>query len=208
MRSEAEGKAPGPAVVFDFDGTLIDTREIKTRNYLLAFEGIFKTAEAQRPVIVASCLRTSGANRFLQLQDTLEALGLEANAEQREAWSRLYSSLNGGSAAEVEEFPSVRPVLAQLHRSGFALFAASGILDDEFRGELERRDLSSQFLEAKGGDKLGFLLELRQRGFDPVLFVGDTEYDRETAARAGVHFFMVADDESIRALARMLTAEG
>ena len=33
------------AIVFDFDGTLIDSRDVKTGNYVNAFEAVFKTAE-------------------------------------------------------------------------------------------------------------------------------------------------------------------
>lgn len=33
------------AIAFDFDGTLIDSKNVKTRNYYRAFERVFKTGE-------------------------------------------------------------------------------------------------------------------------------------------------------------------
>ncbi len=190
------------AVVFDFDGTLIDTAEIKIENYVEAVERIFGTEQGEREIIRASGRRTYGANRFVQLADTLASLGLEATDEQKESWSRLYSSLNSEAMIDVPEFPSVREVLRNLKNKGFALFAASGVLEEEFIGEMTRRELLHFFSEAKGGDKLGFLRSLKARGFHTILFVGDTEFDRRTAEEAGVRFHKVEQDSDIRALFR------
>lgn len=199
MKSRREDRAK-TAIAFDFDGTLIDTGEIKIHNYLQAFERIFGTGKGDREIIKASSRRTYGANRFDQLADTLASLGLEATDEQKESWSHLYSSLNSKALVAVPEFLSVREVLLKLKNAGFALFAASGILEEEFIGEMTRRKLLDLFREAKGGDKLGFLRSLKERGFRPILFVGDTEFDRKTAEEAGVRFYKVEKDSDIRAL--------
>ena len=191
-------------MVFDFDGTLIDTREIKTRNYVETVETVFGTDPHERGTITESCIRTSGANRFRQLDDTLDALGLKATESQRQRFSGLYSELNARDLELLREFPSVRGVLQRLRRAGFALFAASGILHEEFLGELRRRGLESWFDNCRGGDKRGFLQKLRGRGYDPVLFVGDTSFDRATAEEAGVEFHLVEKNEDLEILARRL----
>jgi phosphoglycolate phosphatase-like HAD superfamily hydrolase len=162
------------AVVFDYDGTLIDSKQVKVRNYREAIETIFSPPEGTRKDIDESCLRTMGANRFLQLADTLRILGMKASEEQKEKWSRLYSALNRKTIPAVAEFPSVRRLLRGLKEAGYALFAASGILEEEFLHELAERGLSRFFLEAKGGEKEAFLTSLRERGFGTILFVGDT----------------------------------
>lgn len=192
------------AVVFDFDGTLIDSREIKTGNYAAAFERVFSSSPQERPLVVASCVRTSGANRFVQLRDTLEALGRAATPAQEQEWSRLYSSLNAESVGRIREFPSVRPLLSELRGLGYLVCAASGILEEEFRRELARRGLVGLFDEIRGGDKLGTLRDLAARGLADILFVGDTPYDRRTAEEAAVAFFMVQDDRDLQALGARL----
>ena len=194
----------GFAVVFDFDGTLIDSKEVKTLNYLKAFEIVFRTKKEAKEKIIKSCEKTSGANRFLQLSDTLEALDLTATDEQKDTWSRQYSSLNSKSLKNIPEFPSVRGILKELIKKGFKLFAASGILEGEFLRELSRRRLMNFFLEVKGGDKLGFLKSLKERGFWPILFVGDTIYDEKTAMEASVMFFKIAKDNDFLDLAIFL----
>jgi phosphoglycolate phosphatase-like HAD superfamily hydrolase len=188
------------AVVFDYDGTLIDSKQVKVRNYREAIESIFSPPEGKRKDIEESCLRTMGANRFLQLEDTLGILGMKASEEQQKEWSRRYSALNRKTIPYVSEFPSVRRTLRGLEQAGYSLFAASGILEDEFLQELADRDLSRFFLEAKGGDKEAFLKSLMERGFEPILFVGDTIYDQRTAEEVGVSFFRIDTEEDVRNL--------
>jgi len=188
------------AVVFDYDGTLIDSKQVKVRNYRDAIMGIFSPPVERSRDIDESCLRNMGANRFVQLDDTLRILGMGASEEQRENWSRLYSALNRKTIPSVAEFPSVRRLLRGLQEAGYSLFAASGILEEEFLHELEERGLSGYFLEAKGGDKEAFLISLMDRGFGPILFVGDTIYDQRTAEQVGVSFFRIDTEEDVRKL--------
>jgi phosphoglycolate phosphatase-like HAD superfamily hydrolase len=193
------------AVVFDFDGTLIDSRDVKTSNYVRAFENIFGTTDDARQKVEQSCIKTSGANRFVQLSDTLTILGLTATEKEKEEWSSLYSRLNSRSLRSIPEFPSVKSVLERLDKMGFDLFAASGILEEEFLSELSRRGLMGYFSEAKGGDKLGFLELLKAKGFPFIVFVGDTSYDAKTAADAGVQFYKIEDDRDFLKLPNYLT---
>jgi phosphoglycolate phosphatase-like HAD superfamily hydrolase len=186
------------AIVFDYDGTLIDTMKIKATSYLEAFETVFNGSTTAKEKILASHRRTSGAHRFIQLFDTLETLGLTATDEQRKNWSDLYSSLNSRALKDVALFPSVKQTLTSLRERGFQLFAVSGIPEEEFLGELSSKKLTSFFVEAKGVDKQGFLNSLEERGFRIVLFVGDTSYDEKAAADAGVPFYWVENDGDIR----------
>lgn len=207
LEQNSQPKPRGFAVVFDYDGTLIDSREVKVRNYRNAVEMIFSPPEDRRKDIEESCLRTMGANRFVQLEDTLLTLGMSASEEQRQTWSRLYSSLNRKTIPSVAEFPSVRRLLRGLEESGYALFTASGILEEEFLRELAERGLSRFFIEAKGGDKEAFLRSLKDRGFEPILFVGDTVYDQRTAEKEGVSFFRIDTEEDILKLeSRLLSS--
>ncbi len=195
---------PIDAVVFDFDGTLIDSKDTKTKNYVEAFFTIFKPEDKYREIVRESCIRTSGANRFIQLADTLERLNMVATDKQKEAWSKEYSRLNAESLSEIGEFPSVRETLKKLNDNGYHLYAASGILDEEFKSELKRRGLDTYFKAIEGGDKLGFLKKLKKHGYRRIIFVGDTRYDEQTAKKAGVEFFMIKNDHDIRELRSFL----
>ncbi len=192
------------AIVFDFDGTLIDSKGVKTDNYVEAFFKIFKPEESYREIVRESCIYTSGANRFIQLADTLKRLHMSAKEEEKEAWSREYSGLNAESLSKIQEFPSVRKTLKKLSDSGYHLYAASGILDEEFKRELKRRGLDIYFRLIEGGDKLGFLKKLKRHGYKRIIFVGDTKYDEQTAKDAGVEFFMIRNNNDIEKLGSFL----
>lgn len=178
------------AIAFDFDGTLIDSKNIKTENYCKAFEMVFKTGKEKRPIIIESCEQKAGANRFIQLQDTLQKLNLNVTNEQKQNWSHIYSLLNKKSLQKITEFPAVRKILNEL-RKNYHLFAISGILHDEFLQELSKRNLIKYFIESNGGDKTSFLISLKERRYSYILFVGDTNYDKQIACDVGVDFYMI-----------------
>lgn len=192
------------ALVFDFDGTLIDSKKVKEDNYVKAFHTVFGTNNDTIKTVYESCRRTAGANRFVQLEDTLNRLGIKASTEEKENWSKMYSNLNKKALSKVGEFPSVRRVLKQLSEMGYSMYAASGILDDEFNRELKRRKLTGFFSEMHGGDKVGFLKSLKNKDFKRIIFAGDTKYDREAAVDAGVEFFHIEKDKDILELFKKL----
>ncbi len=188
------------AVVFDFDGTLIDSRNIKKKNYVKAFEEIFNTGEANREIIEESFERTAGASRFFQLSHTLSALNIQAKDEEKQRWSNVYSSINKKELKQLSEFPSVRKVLDQLGKNGYELFLTSGVPYEELIHEIEIRGLREYFKEINGGGKSKFLKEIKRKGFDHILLIGDTDYDKKTAEDAGALFYKVESDKEISAL--------
>ena len=187
-------------IVFDFDGTLIDSREVKADNYVEAFRRVFEAGPEQIPMVRVSVEHTAGANRFIQLDDTLKRTGLKATKEQKLQWSNLYSALNSDALKQVKEFGSVRNVLERLAQSGHRLFATSGILPEEFLREMNRRNLAGYFLEMRGGDKTGYLTELKDSSEQTLIFVGDTSYDKKTASQVGVEFYHVVCNNDLARL--------
>ena len=192
-------------VVFDFDGTLIDSRDAKENNYVRAFLELFPAAAGQESTVRSSARRTAGANRFIQLQDTLAATGTTATDEERERWSQRYSELNNLALHDTPEFPAVRATLEQLKSKGHRLFATSGILESEFLGEMRRRRLGNLFEDVRGGDKETFLKQLREQNDEPLVFVGDTDFDQLTAAGAGAAFYRVTGNRDLEELPQFVS---
>ncbi len=190
-------------VVFDYDGTLINSYEIKRRSYWRAVAEVLHLGPGDRPVVDASYERTSGAHRFVQLADTTAALKRAVSEVQRDDFSRRYSAYNNAAEGMMFEFPAVRSVLATL-RPRYDLVLASGLLHVDLVADVARRGLLPFFVVVEGGDKGRTIDRLRTRGRTIRLFVGDTPHDEAVAAARGVPFFMARGPADLTRVAQVL----
>ena len=171
------------AVIFDLDGTLLDSYPVHFQAYRYTFSrfGIDLTE--------ADFLATYSPNWF----DTYRALGLpqdsweEADAYWLEAASRLAPQL----------FPGVLDTLQRLRRSFRLGLVTSGSKERVFR-DLGERDLQSFFETIVTGDDVhnpkpapdGLLqaLEAMRLTAGEAVYVGDSGLDWEMSTNAGVPF--------------------
>jgi phosphoglycolate phosphatase-like HAD superfamily hydrolase len=192
-----------PVVVFDYDGTLVDTFAAKQRSYARAVMEALGLREELRPVLEASYARTSGASRFVQLAETAAELGVSVSDAQREDFSRRFSAYNAQSADAMPEFPSARRVLEALG-TRYDLVLVSGLPHDALVADAERRGLASCFVRIDGGDKGRAIDRLRAEGRQVRMLVGDTPHDEAVARERGVPFYRVGGDEDLARLPEVL----
>jgi phosphoglycolate phosphatase-like HAD superfamily hydrolase len=191
-----------PVVVFDYDGTLVDTFAAKQAAYTRAVMETLAVDEAFRALVEASYARTSGAHRLTQLAETAAELGVAVTDAQREEFSRRFSAYNAALADGMPEFPSARRVLHAL-AARYDLVLTSGMPHEALLADAERRGLATYFFRVEGGDKGATLDRLRAEGRRVVLMVGDTPHDASVADSRGVPFYRVSSDAD---LARLLEA--
>ncbi len=194
-----------PIIAFDFDGTLVDTYEIKRESYWRAVSEVLGLGADQRDAVDASYARTSGAHRLEQFTDTLQALGRTATEAQREEFSRRYSAYNDAAADRMQEFPSARRVLTTL-RDRHDLVLVSGLPHAMLVADAQRRHLDRDFILVEGGDKGRTLDRLQAGGRQVVLLVGDTPHDASVAAARGVPFYRVQGDADLARLPEVVAA--
>lgn len=192
-----------PVVVFDYDGTLVDSYEIKRESYWRAVAEVLHLGAGDRPVVDASYARTSGAHRFEQFADTMAALGRAVKDAERDDFSSRYSAYNRAAESKMREFPSVRSVLSTL-RPRYDLVLASGLPHDDLVADVTRRGLAAFFCVVEGGDKGRTLDRLRAEGRGVRLFVGDTSHDEAVATARGIPFFTVRGDADLARLPEVL----
>lgn len=192
-------------IVFDYDGTLVDTYSIKRESYWQAVRDVLGLRDEDRAVVDASYARTSGAHRFEQLVDTARALERGFTVEQRDEFSRRYSAYNDAAKDRMREFPSVHAVLVSL-RGAHDLVLLSGLPHDLLLAEAESRGLAGFFVRIEGGDKGRSLDRLRSEGRKIVLFVGDTPHDESVATARGIPFFRVQRDEDLSSVPEALAS--
>ncbi len=192
-----------PVVVFDYDGTLVDSYAIKRESYWRAVSEEFQIAVADRRVVEISYARTSGAHRFEQLADTAKALRRTVTDSQRESFSRRYSAYNEAAQDHMLEFPSARAVLERLGQR-WDLVLTSGLPHVDLVADVQGRGLAGFFVEIDGGDKGRALDRLKTLGREVVLLVGDTPHDQAIAESRRVPFYLTRGDADLLRLPEFL----
>jgi phosphoglycolate phosphatase len=200
-------------IVFDYDGTLFDTRPAITRCLQLAFH------ECGRQVHTPEAL-TSVVNTGLPLRESLIALDMELGDDPG-ALAKLvttYRTLYLDQAAPfIRPYPGVASVLAQINASGAKCLIVSNKGAAAILRSLEDNRLAN-LIERVFGDEPGLpkkpdgsfltdhvLPQYQDLQPECVLLVGDTEIDILFAKSAGVSScwasYGYGDDERCRQLA-------
>jgi phosphoglycolate phosphatase-like HAD superfamily hydrolase len=193
------------AIIFDYDGTLIDTVGVKIASYARATIEEFGVDPALKSVITETQLKVGGAPKFVQLEETLRRLNLTATPEQKQSWGRRYVRYNDENTPRCPEFPVVRQMLGTL-QTRFDLFLTSGLPDDLLHADAARRGLDGYFTGIQGGDKPAFCLAMRQRGYRHLLLIGDGKYDEIAAREADIPFVFVQSNADLSAVFQRITA--
>jgi phosphoglycolate phosphatase-like HAD superfamily hydrolase len=159
-------------VALDWNGTVVDDVE--------------RAAGATATVLMRRGLPAPGAERFrsvfrLPLSALFADLGVEDLTDAEREWNEAMLGGDVGLAAGIAD--ALAELAARGHRLGVVSAAASeGILRDA--GSL---GVAGRFEFVHGGraDKVAALREVIAAAGVPVVYVGDTEYDMESAAAAG-----------------------
>lgn len=190
------GFLPGARMlVFDFDGTLVDSNRIKQR----AFETCFAGPEFRdrRAEILSYCAGNHHAPRGEKFRHVVERI--LGRPYTPEAERRLHDSFERETTEEIiraPEIPGASEFLAQArlsHRTAVLSSTPHPIL----LAILERRGWSGRFDRIQGApvDKTEWLRQLHTKGFsmDQILFFGDSPEDAQAAEKAGCRFLRVPD---------------
>lgn len=178
------------AIVFDFDGVLVESVNVKTQAFAALYAGYGADVVAQ---VVAFHLANGGLSRFEKFRYFHnELLGLPLAHEEEE---RLAAEFNVRVEAAVVAAPWVGGAedFLTAHHADIPLFVASGTPQGELRRILQKRRISHYFRAAFGSPaKKGEILRgiLESGGYRPekVLMVGDSLLDLEGAREVGTRF--------------------
>jgi phosphoglycolate phosphatase len=198
MISKPEGGLAGAAIVFDLDGTLVDTAPdlIGTLNFLLAREGVAPLALSQARAMIGQGARVLIAKGF-------EAAGQSLDAERL---SRLFDAFiahyRGRIAEESRPFDGVAQALDALAAAGARLGVCTNKPTDLSIALLEALGLAGRFAAIVGPDRVSapkpsgaHLMEtLALMGGTPgrAVMVGDSISDAGSARAAGAALVLVS----------------
>jgi HAD superfamily hydrolase (TIGR01549 family) len=174
------------AVLFDIDGTLVDSNSLHVDAWHQAFQTMGTDVEAWR------IHRSIG-------QDAGELLS-SLVGEKDEDWitraKDLHSENYKALASRLRTFPQARELLATLARRGFTVVLATSAPDEELKILLELLDSDDAIHATTNADDVKVAkpepdvvkVALERAGVGPAeaIFIGDSVWDMEAAARAGV----------------------
>jgi len=174
------------AVLFDVDGTLVDSNYLHVDAWQRALAGLDAPVDAWR--IHRDIGMDSGGLLADLLGDEADALGPRA----KEAHARRYRE----SAVRLRPLPGARELLDALRGRGFAVVLATSAPPDELRMLVDALGLAEGELPTTDADDVdeakpqpGSPFETLDRagvGAREAVFVGDSVWDMVAARRAGV----------------------
>jgi phosphoglycolate phosphatase len=187
-----------PTLVFDLDGTLVDTAAdiIATLNTVITGEGL-------SPLAPESAITMVGHGSRVLLQSALKANGVEPDSDRLDNLVALFLDLYSRHIADRSRaFPGAFAALDRFAEAGWRLAVCTNKLEGLSRQLLAALGLLDRFVAVSGQDTFGVrkpdprhLLEtIRLAGgrADDAVMVGDSIVDVDTAKAAGVPVIAVA----------------
>ena len=177
------------AVVFDFDGIIVESAEIKTR----AFELLFADYPDKMGEIVAYHQENAGISRYVKFRYFYETLlGQELSPQKEAELGERFSQIVLEQILRAPFVPGATEFLNR-NKDRYCFFLASGTPEKELLDIVARRGLTRLFREIHGAPKqkaeiiedILHRYSLQRRG---TVFIGDAESDRAAAEKTGVPF--------------------
>jgi phosphoglycolate phosphatase len=176
-------------IVFDLDGTLVDSQHVIVATMQAAFTVYGLAAPSPEAV-----RRTVG----LPLVEGVARLASGLDPPQHEALAQAYRDGYQPALAQIgagdDLFPGIRAMLEALHGAGFLLGIATGKSQRGLRATLERHGLIGLFTTLQTGDvppgkphpaMLLRAIEAAAVTADETAMIGDTTFDIAMAMAAG-----------------------
>lgn len=179
-------------IIFDFDGVIVESMDIKTRAFAELFAG--ESDEVVRN-IVAYHLANGGVSRYDKFRHIYrEILRRPLPEEVFAGLCRRFETLVTEAVVAAPCVPGAREFLEE-HGRRFRQFVASATPRDELRDIMERKGLISFFEDIFGAptSKSAAVRAILDRTGEPAeaaVFVGDALSDYEAALANGVRFIV------------------
>lgn len=185
-----------PAVIFDLDGTLIDSMPDihHAANRVLQ-------AERLAPLPFDTVRGFVGRGVPHLLGKLLEASGKAGDSDLLARMTQAFLTDYETAVGLTLVYPGVAPALAALQAMGHPLAICTNKPEAPTRAVLAHLGLIRFFPVIVGGDRLGrrkpdpamLHLAVTESGGGPAIFVGDSEVDAETAVAAGLPFLLFTE---------------
>ena len=178
------------AIIFDFDGVILDSVDIKTKAFARLFEAHGPEVVRQ---VVAHHLANGGISRFRKFQHIYENILRRAMPDgESERLGGRFTDLVFDEILKAAWIPGAPEFLAENH-TRYRCFVASGTPEDELKRIVQLRDLEKYFAGVFGSPATKEQIIRRilgEHGFQntEAVFIGDAMTDYTAAAACGLRF--------------------
>jgi len=183
------------AIVFDFDGTLVDSNSIKR-------EGFFKVVAGHQGGIsrITKILCSSSGDRLSIMEAYIKScppsiLPAKTNAQ---ILTQVYSDYVDYQVANAPAISGALELLIALSEGGLSVYLNSATPIDSLRKIIKQRGWDKYFNSIFGSpttkyEALVKICDITGLAAKDVAVVGDGQDDRESATLMGCHFFSVGE---------------
>ncbi len=181
------------AVLFDFDGVIVDSNAVKTEAFRSLFENYDQAIVAE---IIDYHRQHGGISRVEKIRYAHQhIIKHHLSDEELKALAAAYSELVMEKVIAIEWIDGAKDFLDK-KRNNLPMFVISGTPEDELQCIIERRKMTGYFQKVLGSpikkpDHVRHIL--REYRFNPecCVFVGDALTDLNAANETGLHFIGV-----------------
>ena len=177
-------------VIFDFDGTLVDSNDIKRKSFYSVTEDIAGAGN-----LLDKILSTPESGDRYNIFETLsKELKLVNNIiVDSSKLSNLYTELCEHEVSCAPEIEGVSKTVNELKKTGIKLFISSATPENTLKRIIEKRKWDEMFDMVLGSpyskiDHVAKILEDNNLTVSGILYVGDSEVDKNTALKVGCKF--------------------
>jgi phosphoglycolate phosphatase-like HAD superfamily hydrolase len=177
-------------IIFDFDGVILESAEIKTVAFRRLFEDDYPEEVEE---IVDYHINNMGISRYVKFRHIFNNIILQPlTLKQEEELGQRFSAI---VFEEVLKAPIVSGLLEFLEEyyKTIQLFIASGTPEDELHTIVKRRGLGKYFQGIFGTPKtkaeiIFHIMNTCDLSMADIVFIGDANSDKQAAEETGVHF--------------------
>ena len=177
-------------IIFDFDGVLADTNDIRVEGYRMLFQG-YPDDQIQRMVDFARV--NGGLSRHVKIRYFFETIRRGSISEKEVfEWADKYSAIVKQQVIEAPAIAGATEFLAR-YQDNFDFALISGSEQAELRDVCRQRGIAHFFVEILGSPALkevNLAQFLARQGWekDDCLFIGDSINDHEAVKKVGIPF--------------------
>lgn len=185
------------AVIFDFDGVILNSAHIKTS----AFLELFKDYPQHQEAIREYHIENQGITRYNKFEWIYkQLLHKPYNKNIKEELGNKFSSIVFEKIIQADTIPGAIDFLKKLKNIGIPAYVASGTPDNELKKIIEGRKLSTYFKSVYGSnmskeEAIDRIAKQESVQCPEMIFVGDAITDYKAAQSRGVPFVAVYSQE-------------